>query len=57
MAETQQAAINARPAFIFSMHLAGIHGNLLPAEVDGALAKEDEPLAMGVQLNAQGKEG
>lgn len=57
LAENQRAAISAGPAFIFSTHLAGIHGNILTAVVDGALAKEDEPPAAGVQMNAHGKEG
>jgi len=57
MAEIQRAAISAGPAFIFSTHLAGIHGNMLAAEVVGALAREDEPPAAGVQTNAHGKEG
>lgn len=57
MAEVQRAAINAGPAFIFSTHLAHIHGNILTAEADGALAREDEPPAPGVQTNAHGKEG
>ena len=57
MAEIQRAAINARPAFIFSMHLTGIHGNILTAEVDGALAREDVPPPAGVQTSAHGKEG
>lgn len=57
MAEIQRAAIDAGPAFIFPTHLAGIDGNTLIAEVDGALAREDEPPAAGVQTNAHGKEG
>lgn len=57
MAEIQRAAINAGPAFIFYTHLAGIHGNILTAEVDGAFAREDETPAAGVQTKAHGKEG
>lgn len=39
------------------MHLAGICGNILTAEADGDLAREDEPPGAGVQTNACGKEG
>lgn len=56
-AEIPKAAVNAGPAFIFSMHLAGTDGNILTAEAGGAGAREDEPPAAGVQMNAQGKEG
>lgn len=57
MAEIQIPAIPAGSAFIFPMHLAGVCGNILTAEADGDLAREDEPPAAGVQTNAHGKEG